>query len=176
MDMKNNKTVIRLTESDIHGIVSESVRRVLSELDWKTYANASRKSHDRAIDRMDNAEEDRAWRFADASNKAFNKEFGHDELDDDLEYYGEKARQSVKGANFTPSGHYGVGMGSWTPLRSVAHKGTDMAGGSADMPWRNSHSQMRPSSGTVDAYSRAGDEIRKYVNGKYRYEKGSGWE
>ena len=38
-----NKKLIRLTESDLHRIVKESVNRVLTELDWKTYANAARK-------------------------------------------------------------------------------------------------------------------------------------
>ena len=35
-----NKKVIRLTESDLHRIVKESVNKVLTEVDWRTYANA----------------------------------------------------------------------------------------------------------------------------------------
>ena len=35
-----NKKLIRLTESDLHNIVKESVNKILSEMDWKTYANA----------------------------------------------------------------------------------------------------------------------------------------
>ena len=38
----NNK-LIRLTESDLTKIVKESVNKVLTELDWKTYANAAKK-------------------------------------------------------------------------------------------------------------------------------------
>jgi hypothetical protein len=34
---------IRLTESDLHKVISESVRQYLTELDWKTYMNAARK-------------------------------------------------------------------------------------------------------------------------------------
>ena len=33
------KKLIRLTESDLHNIVKESVNKILTELDWKTYAN-----------------------------------------------------------------------------------------------------------------------------------------
>jgi len=40
--MKNK--LIRLTEGDLHRIVKESVNKVLTELDWKTYANAAKKS------------------------------------------------------------------------------------------------------------------------------------
>lgn len=39
--MKKNR--IRLTESQLHNIIKESVRQMLSELDWKTYANAANK-------------------------------------------------------------------------------------------------------------------------------------
>ncbi len=35
-----NKQLIRLTENDLHRIVKESVNKVLTELDWKTYANS----------------------------------------------------------------------------------------------------------------------------------------
>ena len=38
-----DKKLIRLTESDLHKIVKESVNRVLTELDWKTYASAAKK-------------------------------------------------------------------------------------------------------------------------------------
>lgn len=41
---RNNK--VRLTESQLHAVVEESVRQMLSELDWKTYANAAKKRHD----------------------------------------------------------------------------------------------------------------------------------
>ena len=40
-----NKKFIRLTESDLHKIIKESVSRVLNEMDWKTYMNASRKAY-----------------------------------------------------------------------------------------------------------------------------------
>lgn len=37
---------VRLTESQLHSVIEESVKRMLSELDWKTYANAAKKRHD----------------------------------------------------------------------------------------------------------------------------------
>ena len=37
------KSVIKLTESELKGMIEESVKRVLSELDCKTYMNTSRK-------------------------------------------------------------------------------------------------------------------------------------
>ena len=47
-----NTKVIRLTESDLHRIVKESVNKVLTELDWRTYANAGKKAHDEVLDKM----------------------------------------------------------------------------------------------------------------------------
>lgn len=38
-----NKQVIKMTESDLHKIVKESVNKVLTELDWRTYVNAAKK-------------------------------------------------------------------------------------------------------------------------------------
>ena len=37
------KSIIKLTESELKGMIEESVKRVLSELDCKTYMNTSRK-------------------------------------------------------------------------------------------------------------------------------------
>lgn len=40
--MHNTRNKVRLTSSQLHNVIKESVRQVLSELDWKTYANAAR--------------------------------------------------------------------------------------------------------------------------------------
>lgn len=41
--VEENKTIIRMTESEFKKMVNESVKKILTELDWKTYMNASRK-------------------------------------------------------------------------------------------------------------------------------------
>ena len=38
-----DKQIVKITESDLHKIVKESVNKVLTELDWRTYANAAKK-------------------------------------------------------------------------------------------------------------------------------------
>ena len=42
-----DKQVINITESDLHNIVKESVNKVLTELDCRTYANAAKKGSPR---------------------------------------------------------------------------------------------------------------------------------
>lgn len=41
-----NKKLVRLSESDLHKIVKESVNNVLPELDWRTYAKAVQKARE----------------------------------------------------------------------------------------------------------------------------------
>lgn len=46
------KKTIKLTESDLHNIIKESVNNILSELDWRTYDSAAQKA-DKLSDRKD---------------------------------------------------------------------------------------------------------------------------
>ena len=74
--MTNKKNTVRLTESQLRDIVKESVRRTLSEMDWKTYDVAMRKA-------AANKDWDRAGRFGTASRNAYNRDFGtHDSVYD----------------------------------------------------------------------------------------------
>ena len=74
------KKVIRLTESDLHRVIKESVKQVMNELDWRTYDNAARKSYFRARDAQTSAEREyhkrRYDRFNNATKNAFEKKFG----------------------------------------------------------------------------------------------------
>jgi hypothetical protein len=83
------KKVIRLTEGDLHRIIKESVNKVLTEMDWKTYANAAKKEGDYTgiydwknkryygqegePERLKHVE--RQKKFADAAKKAFDKDY-----------------------------------------------------------------------------------------------------
>ena len=99
--MKNTRNKVRLTESQLHNVIKESIKQVLSELDWKTYANAADKmSRERGdadywkekgekfpntISKAANARQ-RAERLGQASKDAFNRDYGYKRgewLDDD---------------------------------------------------------------------------------------------
>lgn len=41
---ESKKKTVRLTESQLKRVISESVKQVISELDWKTYRNAAEKT------------------------------------------------------------------------------------------------------------------------------------
>ncbi len=85
----NKKQTIRLNESQLKRIVSESVKQFLNELDWKTYANAQhsalqRRKGDRPLSKAKLRKQEKspyeAWndityadrKFRDAKVKAFN--------------------------------------------------------------------------------------------------------
>jgi hypothetical protein len=63
------KQILKLTENDLHNIIKESVNKILSELNWKTYDRASKQDYNSK----------RAEKFADRRNDVFNSEFGYDD-------------------------------------------------------------------------------------------------
>ena len=69
-----NKKLIRLTESDLHRIVKESVNKILSEaineLDPRTYASYADK-------RRAQGQNDKAFKGTQAAANAWNKEYGY---------------------------------------------------------------------------------------------------
>ena len=74
------KKVIKLTESDLHNIIKESVNNILSELDWRTYSSAASKAFDMArYNDLDEYEKERRNRqaneFVRASNMKRRKQY-----------------------------------------------------------------------------------------------------
>ena len=60
-----SKQILKLTENDLHNIIKESVNKILSELDWRTYHNAAKSDYDKR----------RSQKFANMRDKEFNKQF-----------------------------------------------------------------------------------------------------
>ena len=65
------KKVIKLSENDLHNIITESVKRVLNELDSQTYYNAAAKAGDLG-------QYDRQTDFNQHGDNVINKELGFD--------------------------------------------------------------------------------------------------
>lgn len=63
-----SKKLVRLTEDDLHRIIKESVNNVLTELDWRTYANAAKKAREQGRDSR--------WDFDRATERELNKQYG----------------------------------------------------------------------------------------------------
>lgn len=91
-----SKRTVRLTESDLHNIIKESVNNILSELDWKTYQSASDKSLSRAGSELNQQNIDydkvqkylkRAKDFDDEATFQFNKDYDYNDKGRNNEYY-----------------------------------------------------------------------------------------
>lgn len=198
------KNVIKLTEGELKKIITESVKKVISELDWKTYDSAMRKAAQRG-------EWDRAGKFGGASRSAFNRDFGTKNSVYDYNY----SRDHVP---YEPDYKFNYKLDDWEPngtrsnsgyyidsIEAHSDDGPDslrrITQGSREINHRrdmkgkystNMRDIDRPddidydNDGNVwaDDYSRAeavaaarkgGRETRDYLKGNYQYTKGRGW-
>lgn len=62
---------VKLNEQQFKDLIKESVNQILAELDWKTYANAAKKSYERGDSK-------RTKKFRDKAVNAFNGEYGYE--------------------------------------------------------------------------------------------------
>ena len=63
-----NENTIKLTESELKGVIEESVKRILSELDTKTYANAERKRREQAEELFKQGDSEGAYKMLDKAD------------------------------------------------------------------------------------------------------------
>ena len=181
--MKQN--TIKLNEGQLKKIVAESVQKVLSELDWKTYANAANKALDRgyidywrekgvnfphAVDKAAN-ERLRAERFGDAAKDAFNHDYGYKKgntFDDDY--------ASVKlGGYFDATEEYGphvVGFrskGYGNPAKY--ERGWNRYTLKKETP--EEFFQDNPDA--AQSFRNSDAEVKNYEKGNYAYDSDKGW-
>lgn len=73
------KKIVKLTESDLHRVIKESVNNILSELDWRTYQSASDKAYNKADATKNKYEKDRrnkqGFDFDISAKKRINKQY-----------------------------------------------------------------------------------------------------
>lgn len=168
--MKTKKNTIRLTENELKNIITESVKNIISELDWKTYANAARKASEQGNDK------ERSYRFANAASDAFNKEFGYGyyvsphredgsmgprgyaEIYSDVErtYRGPRIR-----LNQTKNTSNSLGLHGYKDYEDGEFDSTDLH----DNDERETQSY----------WDAANAEMENYRMGRYDYTKGKGW-
>lgn len=94
--MANKKNTIRLTESELHGIIKESVKKVLNEAKWMTYMNAARGRKAQA----DSVMADREKMFPHSKYASERNEY--DNSADELEKYARQKFQKEHGRNGKP--------------------------------------------------------------------------
>ena len=192
----NKKQIIRLTESDLHRIVKESVNKVLTELDWKTYANAAKKADERAMDiarkpenkylstyqyndgdkAVYNKNRKRTADFVDAAKKSFDDKYAYQ--DDTTKVHSERdIIPMLNGVAGYENG--GKWYGKWDDIDG------EYVGGYEPNIGARFYGKGKPDTyyngglknqDALDAYSKAKEEMGNYYNDKYTYHKGKGWK
>lgn len=159
------KNLIRLTENDLHRIIKESVNNILTELDWRTYANAAKKSRELGDDRE---RKFKKGAFDSSHKMAYNDKYGQTyssaniEFDDDL-------KAIPDGMNKDSWGNYdyisGFGDEGYE-YESDNFPNQKFYGSPSYLNNKNIESHYR------DLEKQAND----YNNGKSKYIKGKGWQ
>ena len=171
-------STIRLNEAKFNQLVSESVKKVLSELDWKTYANASKEARKRARN-GENPQKNlkRSIEFNDMANSVFDAEYvGNLKYDT----FGDKIR-GKRSPKF--SARFDATAGSRMPYGAL--KGYNKGGDEMFSTQRGSYhssiggtkpSQFFKNREVADQYEKANNELWDYAEGNYDYENGVGWK
>ena len=163
-----NKKLIRLTESDLHKIVKESVNRVLTELDWRTYANAAKKSKERASDDWEKAKTRKdpkdyshfydydkhstmARDFDSAASQALDKKY-------DGRHSVSTEEPHIQWIRRHPNSDIDMSFGGYRPLKGYEENWSPYA---------------HP---TTDKYHLGDKEMSDFVKGNSKYIKGKGWQ
>ena len=151
------KNTIKLTESELKGMIEESVKRVLSELDWKTYMNAARK-------RSKQGRSMKSHDLATYAKEKFNQQHGYEDEDnrvawDDLTGVSNR-RKSVNNPSYREfidddGKHKSMTIGGWNTDRCETQP-----------VYRDPSAQLQ----------KAHQEYNDYVDGNYEYSQEDGWK
>ena len=175
------KQTIKLTESDLHRIVKESVNKVLTEMDYKTYLDASIEARKRgdmdywrekgvkgAPNLFNKASKYRHMsnRFSQAARDAFNRDYG----------YG-NGRSGVDGYQGVELGGGNTGYGKG--LRPQGKRVDGYKTNTYDSAYDEVESPeefFQGNQDASDAYRKAVGEFNNWKDGNYEYQKGKGYQ
>ena len=92
---------IKLTESQLKQIVNESVKNVLSELDWRTYQTAANKADnlsDKAEDEYENQRRNiQRRKFQDKAREMYSNQYNLKDFDDNISLPQSERKQPSQG-------------------------------------------------------------------------------
>ena len=186
------KRKIKLTESQLHNIISESVQEILSELDWRTYQSAYEKDEDPNYPKK-SRRHGRSSDFRQAATNAFNRRNGYglrnvpygagesDKMTTDGEFYG--------GSNlYKPGGGYNdefLTMSGNANKRTIYNdqhvltRGDKRGQESEDSVIDWGEDELRKANDTFKPQKlrqmRGDKQVRDYFSGKTQYKNGK-WQ
>lgn len=167
----------KIPESQLNRIVKESVKGVINELDWKTYANAAKKRLQQYRDSNHKDEEkfDKYWELQKAANQSFDDDYvglmKYDTIGDKM-----KGKHSPKF-----DGKIDVSRENmpYSAIKGYNKSGNELF--STDKGIYHSFNGITTPKNffrdaeVSDAYTRANDDLWDYNNGNYAYDNEKGW-
>lgn len=162
-----SKKIVRLNESQLIEIISESVQKVLNELDWKTYQNAANKDYNPM----------RAREFSQAALDKFNSEYAYDD----------KNGNTVSLSPYDKTNNYLRIDSKYSPNSTLGKQDTLFHSPSTKdnttddfKTYTKDANSIEKKPFTMDKrharkIAKAYDEFNNYRNGKSSYEKNKGW-
>ena len=171
------KRTIRLTESDLHRVITESVKQCLTELDARTYASYAQKRQQQADNAANSADAYKYQRKANqgvqAAQNAWNDQYGYN-FDNGKNGYGYRQMGGANQFTHNAGSNYGISSkhGDMKGTQNYAYnpkKGTEWHGNGRGESFTQQHDYDPGDNG---AY-RVADEME---NGTGTYVKGKGWQ
>ena len=153
-----------ITKSDLHNLINESVNKVLTELDWRTYASAAKKrdaqwnqskeglnARDKGGKRLNTLVGDLSYAASEALTSKYKQRYNNGYPTNNADVWTHPGYQSITTNNFDGKGRHSIGRFNHD------NKGwVDKTGNIIDSP--------------MD------DEVENYMKGKSKYVKGQGWQ
>ena len=166
--MRKKRNTIRLNESQLHNMISESVKQVLSELDWKTkmnYAQGRARQGDEAYRRGDEQSARKYWDKASDGTYAARDEF--------------KKKYNPNGGDaYRIIDAYNHGRGDiYTSYRNKRGSNyVSQNGKGFEYGVTGDELQRYEGQPTYDKVQKMNQDVRDYKSGKSQYVKGKGWQ
>lgn len=189
---KGRTNKVRLTESQLHAVVEESVRQMLSELDWKTYQNAAIKAQEFRDKNPYAYDRNRNFDFQHKAADEFYKKHGLEGQFDGPRYGGNKGTVNLNNSHLRNKDELEVtgsrdhNFGDENPHglnHNVYHfgkkYGIDGGYGRTRM-WDYAHDstpeEFYGNKEMAQKFRNAEKDVEDYKSGKSKYIKGKGWQ
>lgn len=183
-----NKNIFRLTEGDLRKLVMESAKKILSELDWQTYASAAKKNDEWRQNNPHRANQwNRSMDFRRAARDAFDKKHGLEhQYDEPYSHYGGERGTINLDDHFTVSGSrdhdFGDGGGPFNLNHNVYHMGKEYGkdgGYGRTRMWDVAHDttpeEFYGDEEMGQKFRDAEKDAEDFRSGKSHYVSGKGW-
>ena len=179
-----NRQRIRINEAQLKQIVTESVKKVLNELDWKTYTNAAMKCAEFNPYEQPNLSFKDVWSILREPEEA-SKKYGANVVKKVLDDFDEYDKRQLRSKKFFDAADKAYtsqllpqGMKTHTP--SFFYQIKTSPDDPDDSNWEDEwyvnwqDREDTPSEEEFRIAGKAQDEIKDFLKGKYKYQKGKG--